>query len=78
MDELLDFLKDRYESGDQKLIHALICNTPEDCIDYLYELFIMEFDQPFGIATKELASQFYYEKMQSWVVQMKLFDPLLR
>lgn len=78
MDELLDLLKNRYIVGDKKLLNAIIWDYEDKYIDYLYDLFIVEFNQPFGSATREIARQFYFEKMQSWLVAMKLFDPLLR
>lgn len=78
MEELLEYIKEKFANNDKDLINAFVYGTPEAFIVYLYDLFITKFDQPFGSETKEVARQFYYQTMQPWVVQMKLFNPLLK
>lgn len=76
--EFLDYIKSRYEQCDKALINAFVYNTPDAFITYIYDLLVVEFDAPFGQSTKDLAKELYEEQVQAWVVQMKLFDPLLR
>lgn len=76
--EFLDYIKNRYEQCDKALINAFVYGTPDAFIMYIYDLLVVEFDQPFGQTTKNLAKELYEEQVQPWVVQMKLFEPLLR
>lgn len=78
MEELLEYIKEKFANNDKDLINAFVYGTPEAFITYVYELLIVEFNAPFGKAVYELAEEFYYETMQPWVVQMKLFNPLLK
>lgn len=76
--EFIDYIKDKYTNNDKALLNAFVYNTPDAFISYIYDLLVVEFDQPFGQATKDLAKELYEEQMQPWVVQMKLFNPLLK
>ena len=72
---MLEYIKKLYECNNQSLLKALIADNVES---FIYDLLISKFNQPFGSATKELAKKLYEEEIQQWVVQMKLFEPLLR
>ena len=72
---MLEYIKKLYECNNQSLIKALIADNVES---FIYDLLIGKFNQPFGSATRELAKNLYEEQIQQWVVQMKLFNPLLR
>lgn len=72
---MLEYIKKLYECNNQSLIKALIADNVES---FIYDLLISKFNYPFGSATRELAKKLYEKEIQQWVVQMKLFEPLLR
>lgn len=75
---LVKIIKSRYENGDKKLIHAMVCDTPDEYIKYIYDMLVLEFDQPFGQATREVAKELYEEEMCPYLTTLKLFEPLLK
>lgn len=64
-----EYLKDLYESNNQSFINALISDNVET---FIYDVLIVEFDQPFGSETMGVAKQLYKEA-QPYIATLKLF-----
>ena len=56
---MLEYIKKLYECNNQSLLKALIADNVES---FIYDLLIVEFNQPFGSATRELAKRLYEEE----------------
>lgn len=75
MSYINQYLKKLYESNDKGFLNAIISDNVET---FIYDLLIIEFDQPFGGNTRQLAKELYKEEVQPYIATLKLFNPLLK
>ncbi len=75
MSYINQYLKKLYESNDKSFLNAIINDNVET---FIYDLLIIEFDQPYGSNTRQLAKELYKEEVQPYIATLKLFNPLLK